>query len=132
MYNKFLQNFPGGENDSELTAKPAAPVYTFHPKMEVWQRIMVTEFEDVMKQFFQLRSKKVKSGALLTIFSSYCQSSIKKKSLARCMKVEPSVSPEDNISLLIHHYFISIVERHCCAVPFIMFRFIPVAVIAIK
>ncbi|OAY47386.1 tRNA(adenine(34)) deaminase, chloroplastic [Manihot esculenta] len=62
----WIRLFPGGENGSELTDKPAAPVHPFHPKMTIRRGIMASECADRMQQFFQLRRrKKVKSEDLL-------------------------------------------------------------------
>lgn len=67
MYDRnFCRLFPGGENGSELTDKPAAPVHPFHPKMTIRRGLMASECADMMQQFFQLRRrKKVKSEDLL-------------------------------------------------------------------
>ncbi|KAJ9163419.1 hypothetical protein P3X46_023089 [Hevea brasiliensis] len=61
----WIRLFPGGENGSERTDKPAPPVHPFHPKMTIRRGIMASECADVMQQFFQLRrKKKVKSEDL--------------------------------------------------------------------
>ncbi|KAF3432491.1 hypothetical protein FNV43_RR27231 [Rhamnella rubrinervis] len=56
----WIRLFPdgGGENSSEPSDKPAAPIHPFHPKISIRRDILASECADVMQQFFQLRRRK--------------------------------------------------------------------------
>ncbi|TKY69432.1 tRNA(adenine(34)) deaminase [Spatholobus suberectus] len=57
----WIRLFPdGGENVSEPSEMPPAPVHPFHPKMKIRRGVLATESADAMQQFFQLRRKKKK------------------------------------------------------------------------
>ncbi|XP_045830200.1 tRNA(adenine(34)) deaminase, chloroplastic [Trifolium pratense] len=56
----WIRLFPDGEETSEASNLPPAPVHPFHPKIKIRRGVLATECADVMQQFFQLRRRKKK------------------------------------------------------------------------
>ncbi|XP_044489492.1 tRNA(adenine(34)) deaminase, chloroplastic [Mangifera indica] len=54
----WVRLFPNGEDGSEPSDKPAAPVHPFHPKMTIRRGVLASDCAEAMQQFFQLRRRK--------------------------------------------------------------------------